>query len=65
MEEFGLGGLGISNMAISELPALRWHYDSVPFVCVTMLSDCTKMVGGDTAIRTGNGAVMKVRAPLR
>lgn len=25
-----------------------WHYDSFPFVCVTMLSDCTGMQGGET-----------------
>lgn len=40
-----------------------WHYDSFPFVLVTMLSDCTKMVGGETAIKKGNGDVLKVRGP--
>jgi hypothetical protein len=44
-------------------PIVGWHTDSYPFVCVTMLSDCTKMVGGETALRTGNGEVMKVRGP--
>lgn len=43
--------------------AFAWHKDSYPFVCVTMLSDCTGMVGGETAIRMGNGEVMKARGP--
>lgn len=43
--------------------AFGWHVDSVPFVTVTMLSDCTGMVGGETAIRTGSGEVIKVRGP--
>ncbi|QKX62670.1 uncharacterized protein TRUGW13939_09831 [Talaromyces rugulosus] len=42
---------------------LDWHSDSYPFVCVTMLSDCTDMVGGETALRKGNGGVVKVRGP--
>ena len=44
-------------------PIFAWHYDSFPFVCVTMLSDCTGMVGGETAIRTGDGSIKKVRGP--
>ncbi|KAI5925662.1 hypothetical protein F4810DRAFT_60147 [Camillea tinctor] len=40
-----------------------WHYDSFPFVCVTMVSDCTDMVGGETAIRLPNGEEKKVRGP--
>lgn len=44
-------------------PVLGWHNDSYPFVCITMLSDCTDMVGGETALRTGTGGVMKVRGP--
>jgi hypothetical protein len=43
--------------------AFGWHYDSVPFVCVTMLSDCTGMVGGETMIRTGDRRYMKTRGP--
>jgi hypothetical protein len=45
--------------------AFAWHYDSVPFVCVTMLSDCTGMVGGETAVRLGEDKVMKVRGPTQ
>lgn len=46
-----------------ETPIVGWHRDSYPFVCVTMLSDCTNMVGGETALRTGSGEIMKVRGP--
>ncbi|KIX00354.1 uncharacterized protein Z518_10493 [Rhinocladiella mackenziei CBS 650.93] len=44
-------------------PIVDWHTDSYPFVCVTMLSDCTNMIGGETALRTGHGDIMKVRGP--
>lgn len=44
-------------------PIVGWHVDSYPFVCVLMLSDCTNMVGGETALRTGNGNILKVRGP--
>ena len=44
-------------------PVVDWHTDSYPFVCVTMLSDCTNMIGGETALRTGGGEIMKVRGP--
>ncbi|KAF5719686.1 hypothetical protein FGLOB1_1058 [Fusarium globosum] len=40
-----------------------WHYDSFPFVCVTMLSDCSDMKGGETAVLKGDGEVLKVRGP--
>ncbi|OJD25475.1 hypothetical protein ACJ73_03159 [Blastomyces percursus] len=44
-------------------PIVDWHTDSYPFVCVTMLSDCTNMVGGETALRKGDGSILKVRGP--
>lgn len=40
-----------------------WHKDSYPFVCVLMMSDTTDMVGGETALMTGTGEIMKVRGP--
>ena len=46
-----------------DLPAFAWHYDSFPFVCVVMLSDCTDMIGGETALRTPSGEVLTVRGP--
>ncbi|KAL4988823.1 hypothetical protein BDW68DRAFT_196410 [Aspergillus falconensis] len=46
-----------------DVPAFAWHYDSFPFVCVTMLSDCTGMVGGETAINLPSGEIKKVRGP--
>jgi hypothetical protein len=45
------------------LSTVAWHYDSFPFVCVVMLSDCTGMIGGETAIRTASGDIRKVRGP--
>ncbi|QDS67647.1 hypothetical protein FKW77_004659 [Venturia effusa] len=44
-------------------PVVGWHTDSYPFVCVLMLSDCTGMVGGETALCTGDGDILKVRGP--
>ena len=46
-------------------PIVAWHRDSYPFVCVTMLSDCATMQGGETALRTGDGNIMKVRGPSK
>ncbi|TKA43056.1 hypothetical protein B0A54_06004 [Friedmanniomyces endolithicus] len=40
-------------------PVVGWHRDSYPFVCVTMLSDCTNMVGGESALKMANGEVMR------
>lgn len=39
-----------------------WHVDSYQFVCVVMLSDASTMRGGETAIETGTGDVVKMRA---
>ena len=47
----------------TDKPIVDWHTDSYPFVCVTMLSECTSMIGGETAIRTGDNEVLKVRGP--
>ncbi|KAI1429979.1 hypothetical protein F5Y12DRAFT_215067 [Xylaria sp. FL1777] len=55
----GIGGCPWED----DKPIVDWHTDSYPFVCVTMLSDCTDMIGGETALRTGNGDIMKVRGP--
>ncbi|KAI9718332.1 MAG: hypothetical protein M1828_006734 [Chrysothrix sp. TS-e1954] len=46
-------------------PVVGWHTDSYPFVCVLMLSDCESMIGGETALRTANGDILKVRGPQR
>ncbi|KAK2748285.1 hypothetical protein FQN57_000943 [Myotisia sp. PD_48] len=46
-----------------EKPIVDWHTDSYPFVCVTMLSDCTQMIGGETALRRGDRSIVKVRGP--
>ncbi|KAL4927146.1 uncharacterized protein BDV17DRAFT_282796 [Aspergillus undulatus] len=55
---------GVSGCAWeNDDPIVDWHTDSYPFACVTMLSDCTGMIGGETAFRTGDGQVVKVRGP--
>ncbi|KAF1949348.1 hypothetical protein CC80DRAFT_429268 [Byssothecium circinans] len=46
-------------------PIVGWHTDSYPFVCVLMLSDCTNMVGGETALRKADGDVLRVRGPTQ
>ncbi|KAK0703877.1 hypothetical protein B0T26DRAFT_628427, partial [Lasiosphaeria miniovina] len=56
----GASGDGDGDKAV---PILGWHRDSYPFVCVVMLSDTAAMVGGETALRTGTGEVLKVRGP--
>jgi len=38
-----------------------WHKDSTQIVVVVMLSDCSTMVGGEAAIRTGTGQILKAR----
>ncbi|KAE8355443.1 hypothetical protein BDV28DRAFT_155375 [Aspergillus coremiiformis] len=46
-----------------EISSTAWHYDSFPFVCVTMISDCQGMIGGETMLRMPTGEMMKVRGP--
>ncbi|GAA6021524.1 hypothetical protein JCM10207_005790 [Rhodosporidiobolus poonsookiae] len=40
-----------------------FHRDAYPFVCVLMLSECEHMLGGETALKTGDGRVIKARGP--
>ncbi|KAL4727384.1 hypothetical protein ACLX1H_006296 [Fusarium chlamydosporum] len=54
---------GEDEMGDNDNLGFSWHYDSFPFVCVTMLSDCTDMKGGETAILKGDGEIIKVRGP--
>ncbi|RDW57452.1 hypothetical protein BP6252_13790 [Coleophoma cylindrospora] len=56
-------GTGNISEAGDEIPVTKWHYDSYPFVCVVMMSDASAMVGGETAIKTGSGEILKVRGP--
>ncbi|CCH41204.1 hypothetical protein BN7_741 [Wickerhamomyces ciferrii] len=47
-----------------EIPGVvTWHFDSPQFVCVLMLSDTTKMIGGETSLVKGDGKVAKVANP--
>ncbi|KAF4963203.1 hypothetical protein FSARC_8781 [Fusarium sarcochroum] len=38
-----------------------WHKDQTPVVLVLMLSDTSTMVGGETAVRLGDGTIIKSR----
>jgi hypothetical protein len=42
---------------------VSWHTDAYSFVYVLMPSDCTGMIGGETALRTASGDIIKVRGP--
>lgn len=53
----------IDEVKEQDAAAFGWHYDSFPFVCVTMLSDCTSMIGGETAIQLPSGEIKKFRGP--
>jgi hypothetical protein len=46
-----------------DIPVTKWHTDSYPFVCVLMMSDASNMVGGETALKSSSGEIMKVRGP--
>ncbi|KAJ4344599.1 uncharacterized protein N0V89_012343 [Didymosphaeria variabile] len=58
-EDEGIGGC----REVVETPIVGWHTDSYPFVCVLMMSDVGDMVGGETAIRTADGKILKMRGP--
>ncbi|KAF4975203.1 hypothetical protein FZEAL_7979 [Fusarium zealandicum] len=45
--------------------AVAWHYDSYPFVVVTMLLNCDGMVGGETVLRLPDSSSKKVRGPAQ
>lgn len=47
-----------------DMPGIvAWHFDSPQFVSVLMMSDTTDMIGGETALTTGDGNVIKVEGP--
>lgn len=51
----------INSSSEDDTAILGWHKDSYPVVCVIMLSDCTSMIRGEIAIRTGIVDIMKLR----
>ncbi|EXJ60455.1 hypothetical protein A1O7_04608 [Cladophialophora yegresii CBS 114405] len=51
------------NQSNDDIPVTKWHVDSYPFVCVVMMSDASQMIGGETAVKTGSGEIIKVRGP--
>ncbi|GMF08772.1 unnamed protein product [Ambrosiozyma monospora] len=49
-----------------DVPAVvNWHNDSYPFVCVLMLSDTSKMIGGETLIKTPSGDIIAAEGPAK
>ena len=54
---------GIGGCHHKDKPIVGWHRDSYPFVCVLMLSDCTNMIGGETALLKPNGTHELIRGP--
>ncbi|KIW95499.1 uncharacterized protein Z519_04084 [Cladophialophora bantiana CBS 173.52] len=55
--------LELKKSEYDNVPIDSWHKDQVPVVCVVMLSDTSAMQGGETAIRTGDGSIVKVKSP--
>jgi hypothetical protein len=53
----------LENQSNDDIPVTKWHVDSYPFVCVVMMSDASQMIGGETAVKTGSGDIIKVRGP--
>ncbi|KAF4343967.1 hypothetical protein FBEOM_2074 [Fusarium beomiforme] len=53
----------MQKSSYDDIPIDSWHKDQVPVVCVVMLSDTSGMEGGETAIRTGDGSIVKVKSP--
>jgi len=53
----------VEGQSDKDIPITNWHNDSYPFVCVSMMSDASEMVGGETALRNGAGEIIKVRGP--
>ncbi|EMT72124.1 hypothetical protein FOC4_g10003977 [Fusarium odoratissimum] len=53
----------MQKSSYDDIPIDAWHKDQVPVVCVVMLSDTSSMQGGETAIRTGDGSIVKVKSP--
>ncbi|KAM0420990.1 hypothetical protein ACHAPT_011233 [Fusarium lateritium] len=57
-----LSELDTSQMSeFDSVPVDAWHKDQTPVVLVLMLSDTSTMVGGETAVRTGDGTIIKSR----
>ncbi|KAK9312648.1 hypothetical protein V1524DRAFT_243463 [Lipomyces starkeyi] len=51
----------IASSEYDNTPVDAWHKDMVPVVCVLMLSDTSTMEGGETAIKKGDGSIIKAR----
>lgn len=63
VQDSGEGQGNMPRTSGDELPVTKWHYDSYPFVCVVMMSDASGMIGGETAVKSGSGEILKIRGP--
>ncbi|KAH7384983.1 hypothetical protein BKA64DRAFT_154459 [Cadophora sp. MPI-SDFR-AT-0126] len=58
------GPLASTDSSVSQFDEIMtdaWHRDSTQISCVVMLSDTSTMDGGETAIRIGDGSILKAR----
>ncbi|GME85398.1 unnamed protein product [Ambrosiozyma monospora] len=56
----------LGNKFDDDVPAVvGWHNDSYPFVCVLMLSDTSKMIGGETLIKPPSGEIIPAEGPAK
>ncbi|KAK9482024.1 hypothetical protein V1527DRAFT_455433 [Lipomyces starkeyi] len=53
--------VNIAKSEFDNIPVDAWHKDMTPVVCVLMLSDTSTMEGGETAIKKGDGSIIKAR----
>ncbi|CAH0047314.1 unnamed protein product [Clonostachys solani] len=51
----------LPSSVYDDVPVDKWHKDMTPVTVVLMLSDTSTMVGGETAVKTGDGRVIKSR----
>ena len=55
-----------NNNKQEESSVVGWHFDSYPFVCVLMLTDLSKSIGGETCFRNERtGELVRVADPKR
>lgn len=40
-----------------------WHTDSYPFVAIVMMTDPTGVLGGETAVKQGDGSILPIGFP--
>ncbi|RTE72560.1 hypothetical protein BHE90_013026 [Fusarium euwallaceae] len=51
----------LQSSQYDSIPIDSWHKDQTPVVLVLMLNDTSTMIGGETAVKTGDGTIIKTR----